>query len=89
MPFGWRCVLAGIEIKNENIGMRLMHRTAVNSTYKPPQPRERPRWRCGVQDCTATVVNLPAHLDWHFASRSCPEVGILFCLSDISDSDVL
>ena len=69
--------------------MRLLHRTETNPATKPPKHRERPRWRCAVEGCTAIVVNLPAHLDNHFTSRSCPEVGMLFCLSDISDSDVL
>ena len=37
-------------------------------------PRVRRRWRCGVSGCQSQVVNVPEHLDRHFATRSCPEV---------------
>ena len=37
-------------------------------------PRVRRRWRCGVSGCQSLVINVPEHLDRHFASRSCPEV---------------
>ncbi|KAF0295062.1 hypothetical protein FJT64_007374 [Amphibalanus amphitrite] len=53
--------------------MRLMHKMELDPTYKPPQPRQRSRWRCPVEGCTVAVINLPAQLDRHFESRSCPQ----------------